>query len=61
MASFAACNLCDYSSKWKDMGKLTGMTSFPIPSAGMRPILSVCLAAIEKGLKGTLNMAGGRL
>jgi hypothetical protein len=40
------------------MGKLTGITSFPIPSAGMRPILSVCLAAMEKGLKGTLNMAG---
>jgi hypothetical protein len=24
----------------------------------MRPILSVCLAAMEKGLKGTLNMTG---
>ena len=43
------------------MGKFTGMTSFPIPSAGMRPILRVCLAAMEKGLKGTLNMVGDRL
>ena len=36
------------------------MTSFPIPSAGMRPILSVCLEAEEKDLKDALNMAGDR-
>ena len=32
------------------------MTSFPIPSAGMRPILRDCLAAVKKDLAGSLNM-----
>jgi len=34
------------------------MTSFPIPSAGIRPILRDCLAAVEKDLIGSLNILG---
>lgn len=34
------------------------MTSFPIPSAGMRAILRDCLAAVEKDLIGSLSIVG---
>ena len=35
----------------------TGMTSFPIPSAGIRPILKDCLlTVVEKDLIGSLNI-----
>ena len=32
------------------------MTSFPMPSAGIRPILSERLAAVENDRRGVLNM-----
>jgi hypothetical protein len=32
------------------------MTSFPIPSAGIRPILRDCLPTVEKDLIGSLNI-----
>lgn len=38
-------------------GGRTGMTSFPIPSAGMRPILMVCLALVAIILTGVLRSA----
>ena len=37
------------------------MTSLPIPSAGMRPILRDCLVAVEKDRRGILNILDKRL
>lgn len=40
----------------KGNGKFTGMTSLPIPSAGIRPILRDCLLTVDKDLIGSLNI-----
>jgi hypothetical protein len=44
---------CTYKRQWEI---ITGMTSFPIPSAGIRPILKDCLPTVEKDLIGSLNI-----
>jgi hypothetical protein len=38
------------------MVQRTGMTSLPIPSAGIKPILRDCLAEVAKVRKGARNM-----
>ena len=42
----------------EDMGR-TGMTSLPMPSAGIKPILRLCLAVVAKDLEATRNIVLG--
>ena len=56
IACFAACSSYEFLCKRESQWEITGMTSFPIPSAGIRPILIDFLAAVEKDLIGSLNI-----
>jgi hypothetical protein len=50
MAVLAACHVLAWEAKNHEK-EHTGITSRPIPSAGMRPIFKVFLAVVEKDLR----------